>query len=106
MEYYEFIVEQGKAEASIKDITLPDMTKATGVIAAEALNEYFCNLGSNLASEITHTNKKLTIESVKCKFKWEFAISEKEVYEEVLKFSDSQSSDLCHLNSKIAQLVP
>lgn len=65
------------------------------MLAAEETNNYFCMVGTNLAKDIAPTGKKFTTKSVKCKFKWEFPLTEHQVGKEICKLSDSKSSGPC-----------
>lgn len=92
---------KGKRNAKIENIILSNGEKVNASMAAEVTNDYFCMVGSKLANNIVPTTRKFTIESVKCKFKWEMLPSEEQVLKKIGDLSDVKSSGIMQLNSKI-----
>lgn len=97
-------LNKNKVKSSIKEITLEAGRKVTGLEAAERLNHYFCNIGADLARNIVPTHMKFSTESVKCKFKWEFPITESDVLKEIKSLSNSKSSGIADLNCKLLNM--
>lgn len=70
-----------KVSAPITNIVLEDGKKVKGIEAAEAVNNYFCEVGTVLARRIAPTTRKFHTRGLKCKFKWGFKLTEDEVQE-------------------------
>lgn len=97
-------LNRGKKKGTITNIVRLDGTKATGLDAAEMVNDFFCMIGSNLAKKITPATKRFTIESVRCKFKWGSKIPHDDVRKEILALNDGKSSGFSGITSRVLNL--
>lgn len=97
-------LNRSKGRVAITEIIGPYDSKVTGMEASKLINDYFCKIGANLARVISPGSQKFTVNGVKCKFKWNFPISEKEVQEEVDKLNETKSSGVSCINTKILKV--
>lgn len=78
-----------RAKPGIKEITIRSGKCVTGKAAPEAVNDFFCNIGNELARAIPQSNFLFEINDVNNEFIWDKIISNSDVEAEIKKLNIS-----------------
>lgn len=88
----------------ITEITLDNDEKVSGLTAAESINKFFCEIGKNLAKEVTPTERVFEVEDARSTFSWSFRITEGKVIKEIGKLDFNKSSGIPQLSNNVLKV--
>lgn len=98
-------LNRSKSKGQITEIVTGSNEKVSGLAAAEMINNFFCDVGKNLAKEITPTDRSFEVTETDRVFDWDFSITEGEVIKEVVKLDPNKSSGIPQLGNKLLKVI-
>lgn len=90
-----------KKTSSITEILNSQGKITKGKEAATDINNYFCNIGPNLAEKVARPTLRFEVSSTACEFVWGNKIATEDVSKEIEKLDTTKSSGLGKLSTKI-----